>query len=188
MPAEPLNESLGKAQRELELEQLAESLRAEAHHDWRQAALLVLSFDTEVIAKSSHLLRQGDEMTLTPLLEAQPVTAEQEVTAVQFLVEAQIRVRQILAAVQQLLNDRRRMPPPEKRGTPPETPPVIRRVCDEAYLLLRRMVHFSEDEDQYIFNSDAFLDLPEADRDQEIASVSAGQQWTVWVEPEAGEL
>jgi hypothetical protein len=186
---ETLSESLREAQKDLELERIAESIRTEALHDWRQAAPLVLSFEGELAAKSSELLQRGDEMSVTPLTDdALPLTAGQDVMTTQMLAVAQIRVRQIIAAaLPRLLNDRRQMPPPERRGTPPETPPVVRRVCDEAYLLLRRLANISEDQDQYIFNSDAFLSLPEAERDQEIVTVNSGGPWKVWVEVEAEE-
>ena len=59
-----------------------------------------------------------------------------------------------------------------------EAAPVQSRVCDEAYVLLRRMIKPSEDRQKQDENSHIFLRLPEVRRDIEIRRALNSQPWT----------
>jgi hypothetical protein len=59
-----------------------------------------------------------------------------------------------------------------------EAAPVQSRVCDEAYVLLRRMIKPSEDRQKQDENSHIFLRLPEVRRDIEIRRARNSQPWT----------
>lgn len=74
------------------------------------------------------------------------------------------------------LTDARRVPqPPARRvhehGDRPD------RVCDEAYIGLRRLLH-SESQSQSLAEADHFLSLPEADKNREIESFMSRGKFT----------
>jgi hypothetical protein len=77
----------------------------------------------------------------------------------------------LVAVLDSMLDDRRDHPMPEFKGLEEKHPP--RRVCDEAYLLERRLLFSNEAEDQAYANARAFLALPPAERDKEIAKARA---------------
>lgn len=78
-----------------------------------------------------------------PLLEPNPALPEQRTTLIEQAVEAEVALRRkVIARIDALLDDRTPIPVPV--SGPAEQRPPPRRVCDEAYLLMRQMVHFGE--------------------------------------------
>jgi len=75
------------------------------------------------------------------------------------------------------LSDTRKVPASRGAGPTEEQPPVVR-ICDEAYLQLRRLVNLEESMDQYLLNSRAFLNLPEARKDEEIRKSRQSRAFT----------
>jgi len=62
-----------------------------------------------------------------------------------------------------------------------EEPPVPKRVCDEAYLIMRTLFAL-EDEETKLANTDVFLDMSDEERDAEIKRSRKTGKWTSLVE------
>jgi hypothetical protein len=77
--------------------------------------------------------------------------------------------------VRALLNDRRLVPPVEPADPRVEEPLRPRRVCDEAYGVLRELLETGESRPALVMDRWAFFRLAETERDAEIARVLAGQ-------------
>src|SRR5579862_6846549 len=85
--------------------------------------------------------------------------------------------RKIVKYIDAHLIDTRKMPSRPDFGPTEEKAPVVR-VCDEAYLQLRRLLNVEESEEQYMANSRAFLRLPEAQKNEEISKARQSRAWT----------
>lgn len=83
----------------------------------------------------------------------------------------------IAERLRRLLADRRVLssPPPDPRVEEPVRP---RRVCDEAYAMLRELMNVGEGRAALVMDRWAFERLPESDRDAEIARVQGGGAFT----------
>lgn len=102
-------------------------------------------------------------------------------------VESELRLRALLAErLMQALNDKTWIeePPPLIRSEPP---PPRRRVCDEAYVLLRELLHPEEDQVGFSVDRDAFLNMPPEARDQTIERAITSHTWNLKT-PTADEL
>ncbi|HUO31202.1 MAG TPA: hypothetical protein VMU80_18405 [Bryobacteraceae bacterium] len=84
--------------------------------------------------------------------------------------------RKIVKYFEAHLADKRKMPPRRDLGPTEEKPPVVR-VCDEAYLQMRRLLNLEESTDQYLQNSRAYLSLTEAQKDDEIQNARKSRAW-----------
>lgn len=186
MADQSLEDSLRIARLDCDIEALAEPIRAGAWFDPREAAKLSMRLEEQVAAEGARqVLARLEELAIDPLLEgAKPELPEQDLWVAQTLVESQILVRRRIAELSRLLGDGRPVPFPSDRGLKEETVPPPRRVCDEAYLVLRRLVNWSEDEDDYLLNSDAFLHLTDQQRNEEIVNARQRNVWSTWVEAE----
>jgi len=83
---------------------------------------------------------------------------------------------QLVAVLDGMMDDTRDHPMPDYPGLEEKHPP--RRVCDEAYLLERRLLNTVEPEDLGYSNGRAFLALPIAQRDAEIANAKRARVFT----------
>jgi hypothetical protein len=75
------------------------------------------------------------------------------------------------------MEDRRQAPPQQADAAMEEQPPPIR-VCDEAYLQLRRLLNIEEGDPQYFLNARAFLNLGNAEKDAEIHRARKSRGWS----------
>ena len=123
---------------------------------------------------------------LLPLLdrtrEAPPHEPRALVWDVQTLVDLQLDTRsRLIPLLNGALRDTRPIPPPDLPAWV-EEPPIPRRVCDEAYLALRRLLAFEPEEDADL-EADLFLNLSDEERDAEIDRLRTTKAWTSLVEP-----
>jgi hypothetical protein len=87
--------------------------------------------------------------------------------------------------LKKLLENKTRVPIPKPKRPVEERIPQ-RRVCDEAYLLLRRALTFDVSVLVRELTEREFLDLEETERDKEIERYKRTGEWTALVEdPEA---
>jgi hypothetical protein len=101
-------------------------------------------------------------------------------------VDAQLANRsRIVAALDGMLDDTTLLKT-EKLSGHVEEQPVPTRVCDEAYMLLRRLLA-REDTEAVIFNRQAFLDMTDEERDAEIERLRTSHEWTVLIETDGAE-
>lgn len=168
--------------KESEISGLAKDVENSARQPVREAVELWKKGD-EIGVKAMELLSRLDELAIVPLLElSETFPPAQQVWALRTVAANAMLFRSRVAqAIDRLLDDRRPVPlPPSRR--PVEEPPPPRRICDEAYLAMRRMLNPSEDRERYILNSDVFRHLPENERDEEIQKARSGGIWAEWID------
>lgn len=158
--------------------ELAERISQNAREEVRAVVELTVDPDARVSQHARSLVFELEDLAIVPLLEAAPgLAADPRVQAVTTAADAELALRaRLIAAIDAMLDDRTPLAPPSTRAAV-EVPPPERRVCDAGYLLMRRVVHFGEDELERVVAADAFLDLPEAQRDAAIAEARRTGTW-----------
>jgi hypothetical protein len=123
------------------------------------------------------------ETALAPLLQAEtPASAGGRVALARAIAEAIFSLeRRIFARFYNFYQDGREVPPPEETG-PSEEPEPDYRVCDEAYVLLRQLANYRESEEQFLMNRDAFLNMPDELKDDEIRKARDTVEFSALVE------
>lgn len=148
---------------------------------WKTPQVIVSILHTDDEDDSSKaravLLDLGD-IVLTPLLDTlSPTVPEDYVWDMETIVDLQMENRlKIAKALENMLEDKR---PREMPELPPKTEEsyVPRRVCDEAYLLMRRLLAFEEREEEQFFNADEFLNMTDEEKDAEISRAKTSKRW-----------
>jgi hypothetical protein len=159
------------------LETLAKNITENSWKDPRDVVELLHSGDEEDSSKAAAVLLSMEDTPLTPLLDAlSSDIPEDYVWDMETIVNIQLENRvKIAKALEQILKDKRYLKPPELPPGTEETP-VARRVCDAAYLLMRQLLAFEDEEDQML-NSDEFLGMTEEEKDAEISRAKASKKW-----------
>jgi hypothetical protein len=165
------------------LDRLVERIRAESLKAPKEAVSLWLTGDESDSERASDMISELEELVLTPLLhvcgESEPI---QQIHIMAMAVDIQLALREkMVVRLDRLLDDRTPLPEPELPESIEEEPFQVR-VCDEAYLLMRKLLKFSENEVNYELNSDEFMDLSEEEKDAEIRKARTSETWTSWVE------
>ena len=145
-----------------------------------RAVIKVLhSADEDNFQKAAVALLSMEDVALRPLLDAlNPDVVERHVWDMQAIVELQVKNRmQIASALEKMLDDQRPVPLPETAPSVEEKP-IPRRVCDEAYIMMRKLLAIEETEEEQFFNADAFLNMSEVERDAEIQKLRTSKKWT----------
>lgn len=94
-------------------------------------------------------------------------------------VETELHLRgQLAHRLMEALGDKREVSRP-KPFEQEEIPPPPLRVCDEAYLGLRRLLHPEEDQVGFSVDADGYLAMPFDVRDQAIANALATKRWNL---------
>ena len=162
---------------------LAARVRADATAVTARLVELARSPDPMSAFKARSLAGRLEELVAGTLLDAPPpadaATAVWTVTAATAATVA-LRAR-VAERVRILLGDRRLLPP-QPVDPRVEEPVRPRRVCDEAYGLLRELLNTGESRPAFVMDQWAFLRLPESGRDAEIARAVAGQPFTRFIE------
>jgi hypothetical protein len=186
MLAEPLLDVLRRIDpnRTRDLDALAARLLEESRAQARDAIRIWRSPDKTMSYRAEVVLSELGEVALVPLLEtAGTNTPIQEVWLLQHvgMVENEMR-KKVAARVNKLLDDRRPLPPPAVRGARPEGGGTTRRVCDEAFVLMRRYINPSESAEQHNLAMELFLGSPEKERDATIQKARRSRLWQQWVQ------
>jgi len=133
--------------------------------------------DPKVAAAAVALTVYLKDIAIVPLLEApEPAAADDRVSRIETVVDAQVELREkITARLTKMLDDK--APVPINTDRRAEVAPPPRRVCDDAYVLLRRLLNPAEGEEEQLFTAKAFLLLPDDRKDAEILKARSGI-WT----------
>lgn len=140
----------------------------------------------ELAFNSLSYLSNIRELAITPVLEGplrdDPTAA---VRALHLVTDAELQLRQrVLKHVDGLLDDKRQIPPRPFIGPSPESPYLPRRVCDEAYVAMRRLIYFGEPEINRQIEADQFFAVSERKRDEAIAFARQSGSWRRAVRPD----
>lgn len=157
---------------------VAKAMVEESYETLRRIAEIRHSKDENDSGKARSMILEIGDLALTPLLESlKPENPEQYVWDMKSLVNIQIENRLKIAKILgEMLDDKRLLQIPEVPMGVEEKPPP-RRVCDEAYLMLRRLLAFEEAEDEQFLNSVIFLDMSDEEKDAEIERFKSTKRW-----------
>lgn len=154
-------------------ENALDAMTADARDRGRESANaateLWRSFDIHVSGRAAALLHRLGDLAISPLMappdqvaDSRQVWALRTADAAERGLRKKVELRLIAA-----LGDRRAVPPTAEPGAMDEMP-LPRRVCDEAYLLLRKLSNLEETVEEYYMNERAFLRQADPERDLEI--------------------
>lgn len=156
------------------IDELAKTLRAQAGETPKAAVQLVLGQDVVIASRARRLLSQLDEVAVESLLEPNPPQPEKRVELLQLAVDSEAALRDKVAArLEVLLDDK--TPVPRRLIPKAEKQHPLRRVCDDAYVLLRRLIYFGEPDPYQPTNW--FLNAPDDFKDEIIKRARATGVW-----------
>jgi len=163
---------------EKEFKQVSRSVVEEAYEAPKRMAEIRHSEDEDDSSKALLMLLEIGDLALTPLLESlKSENPEQYVWDMKTVVGIQIENRLKIANIlEKMLGDKRLLRIPEVPIGVEERPPP-RRVCDEAYLMLRRLLSFEETEEEQFLNLVMFLDMSDEEKDAEIERFKSTKRW-----------
>lgn len=160
------------------LDNLATVIRDKSWNDPRKIVEMLHTGDKDQTQKAAGVLLALGDLALTPLLDSiDGHKPEDKVWDMEQLVDIQLDNRtRIVRILDEMLKDKQILEDPE---LPPdvEEKPIPRRVCDEAYLMMRRLFALEENEGEYFDNSDTFIELFFEERDAEIERVQKTKKW-----------
>jgi hypothetical protein len=144
----------------------------------RAAAAHLTDNDQNLADNAMSLLIDIEDLATVPLLEApEPAHPYDRVARMTIIVDSQLEIRNTtVERLKKMLDDKRPMNY-QKMPRVEESPPPSR-VCDEAYVLLRRLLNTTEDQETQTANTRLFLRLPEARKDIEIRKARTARTWT----------
>ncbi len=160
------------------LDSMTAAILEKSYKDPREVVGLAHSEDEGIRATASALLLSLGSLALSPLLDSAAVDIPEDYawdmqTAVRLYLESRER---IVKALEKMLTDSR----PVAVGSPfslKEEQAAPRRVCDEAYFLLRKLLALEENEEDRTSNRQAFLEMEDKERDAEIKRFMKTKAW-----------
>jgi hypothetical protein len=157
---------------------LSSELRDESHAIGMSLVRIWQGSDADLADRALGVLYEIAEPAIVPLVvESSRMGVEDRVQAMTLAVENELALRRrLVAGLEEMLDDKSPLAiqPP---GAPTEREVPRRRVCDEAYLLMRALVHLGEEELAAITDADDFLALPDEGRDDTISEARRSQVW-----------
>jgi len=191
MPAEikpseiPLVERLRRIElgNDPEMEALAQAVRSDASARVREVIAVWRGPDRELAAKAKLLLGRINELALPLLLEVAGTNppADDAWLLRTSAAAAEALHQKVAVRLNQLLQDKRAIPPAEVHGLKEEETPPPRRICDEAYLLARRLLNPNESVQAYNDHANQFLNLPVKEKSAQILSTRRSRSWRKWL-------
>lgn len=166
---------------DVEMEALTRRVMDNAYGEVDEAIRIWRGPDRELAAKARLLLGHIEALALPRLLETAGTNSPGDDA---WLLRTTAAVvddtrKQVALRLNQLLQDKRSIPPSvpvlrEEQGSPP------RRVCDEAYILMRRFLQPTESPQQYFGHVNHFLNLPVKDKNALILKALQSPAWRQW--------
>ena len=178
-----LHHAMGNNEKEIAL---AETEENQARLPIRTAVRLWANGAADMSDAAFGLLLGVGDLAIVPVLEGplrnDPLVAAQAIRLVTDR-ETELRKR-VVIQLEKWLNDKRPIPErplaPGTEGTRAE-----HRVCDEAYVAMRKVIHFSDDEVHQLVDADRLFNLPESMRDRAIARARATRSWRIIIDPDS---
>ena len=151
------------------MQALARKIMQGSRADLAKVVTLLHSGSEDDKIKAGGVLIEAGLPAFPSLLDSLPQDRPEDlVWDLDLLADLAIQARQELTSrLEKMFADKRPRPMPK----PPEEveeKPIPRRVCDDAYLLYRRLLNTNETEDSYLVNKRLFLKQTDADKDREI--------------------
>jgi hypothetical protein len=160
------------------LDSLSKAISEESLKDANELVRILHSGKEDESKKASMVLMSIGDLAVNPMLEsldtknADNYAWEMDVILSQYL-QNRNRIKIVLNS---MLLDKRQLKGPYLQGFVEETP-VPRRVCDEAYIMLRRLTAFKENEEDLMMSEKVFLDMTDDLKDKEIDRIKSSKEW-----------
>jgi hypothetical protein len=166
------------------VEALSRSIEEEARAPSRAAASMLNDRDPKMSERGAAIITNIGDLAIVPLIESpQPQDAADRVWNMDVVITAHLEVRgKVVARLNTMLSDKMKIP--WGKVGPAEGTPAPSRVCDEAYLMMRRLLNTSEDKVRFLHEREAFLALSDVEKDNEILKAKKSHTWTNMVERE----
>ena len=168
---------------QLAVERLVETMRNESKKTPEAVISLWTTGSAEDVEKAITIMLKLEDLVLTPLLDNfDNCNPQQRLQSISLAVDTQLSIRKIIVQkLNQLLDDVRLITIEEIPRFVEEEAPIPMRICDEAYLLMRRLLKIDEKEVDFAMNSSEFIELPTDMRNVEIQRARNSEAWTVWI-------
>lgn len=162
---------------------LADSLLNDIREKVTAVSSCWLDPDKNLSSNAAMLISQLNEIAIIPLMNTSvPESITKRVWLIHTITEAELELREkLIAYLDKMLEDKSSVLIPEPIGREEELPKP-RRVCDEAYMQMRRLLNTSEKVEEYYLNVDAYLDLTDDEKDNEISKVKKARVWKNFLE------
>ncbi|MFQ6008775.1 MAG: hypothetical protein ACE5K8_07485 [Candidatus Zixiibacteriota bacterium] len=164
------------------IDSLALEIRERSLKDPRKVVDILHSGENKDAEKAAAILLELGDLALAPLLEKVDLSdPESTVWEMKLAVDIHLANRaRVVKLLEEMLEDTT-MVEPGVSLVHVEEAPVPKRVCDEAYLMMR-VLFALEDEETRLMNTDAFLDLSDEERDAEIKRARESGKWSSLVD------
>ena len=160
-----------------QVDSLRQVIQERAWKQTRKIVELLHGDDEKASQNAMGMLMELGDLPLTPLLEAsENASPEARVRDFKQVVQLQLENRnRIVKTLEAMLADKTTLKPTMFPIGVEEIPPS-RRVCDEAYLLMR-LLFALEDEATTFANKETFLNMTDEERDAEIERAQKTGKW-----------
>jgi len=159
------------------LEKISETIKTKSWKDPNDVVGLLHSQNADDFKKAAILILSLEDLVLTPLLNSLSTeNPKNYVWDMETIIEIQMTNRnKITKILNNMLLDERSV---EMPNLPYEEEQYLpRRVCDEAYLMMHRLLALEEDEEEQFINEDVFLNMSDEEKDNEISRVKSTKKW-----------
>jgi hypothetical protein len=170
-----------------EIDSLSGIIDEQAYQDIKTLVRLKKdSTEKERSQVSAFLLMNAGELSIAPLLDSLNMQNPSSlISDMQIVTNAHSQAASRIAAMlEKMLLDKREVPRISRQEKLEETPPV-HRICDDAYLMLKRLFHYSA-EDIKFTEERAFLNWEFDRRDREILRFMGTKAWKSFSESGEG--
>jgi hypothetical protein len=160
------------------IDTLAAKVRDRSWKDARRLVELLHGNDSAMAMNASAVLMEVGSLIQIPLIDGlDSRKPEDMVWELQRTIDIQLETQKRLSdLLEELLADKRLLRPPALSEKAEERP-IPMRVCDEAYLMLRRLLA-DEDDDTRLDNIDEFRRMTDEERDSEVERWVKSGVWT----------
>jgi len=160
------------------IDSLSEEIKTRSQKDVFELIKILHSGKEEDSKKASLVLISIGDLSITPLIESlDSNNADNYVWETDIALSLHLQNRNKLSKIiNSMFLDKRLLKGPELKGVVEEKP-IPRRVCDEAYLMLRKLLAYKEDEETLMTNERMFLSLSNEEKDKEIDRLKSSEEW-----------
>jgi len=170
------------------LETLADSIRIRGYDEARTVTSLAMGSDPVLAQKALLVLINLGELAMVPQADSlEARNADAYAKGFTRLTDWHLGAKGRIAAILvKALDDKRPLPPPQLVGAV-EGRVRLKRVCDQAYIQLRKLLATEENDTEISLQEKFLLDLPEEKRDFEISKFKQGKSFSNLSEAFPGE-
>jgi len=160
------------------LDKLSRKLTEQAREPVRAVVELASEGDPKTFSKAAQVLSGIGDLAVVPLLEGpDPKAVPVKLWTIRTALTAHLEERhKIVARLDAMLADKTVIH--WSTVGPTERAPQPSRVCDEAYLLMRKLLNVGEGRTASVNERSAFLGLSDQAKDAEIAKAKHSRVWT----------